>query len=162
MNNEQNNTTIDEGMETDYLAVISDLKANSVDREKYNKLKNENQRLLETLVKGGQIEADKTTPKESMADLRKALYGNGCGELSNLDYWDKTLKLREMIMEEGKPDPFVLTGRNIVATDADRATAQKVAEVVQHCIDVAEGDSSIFTNELQRLTADTKPIRRSR
>ena len=143
----------------DYIAAINELKANSVDREKYNRLKDENQRLLDTLVSGGQLEQDKVAPKETAADLRKALYGNGCDGLSNLDYWDKTLKLRELIMEEGNPDPFVPTGHNVVATDTDRAAAQKVAEVVQHCIDVAEGDSLVFTNELQRLTADVNLMR---
>ena len=158
----ENNTTnpaTENEEAVDYIAAINELKANSVDREKYNKLKDENQRLLDTLVSGGQLEQDKVAPKETAADLRKALYGNGCDGLSNLDYWDKTLKLREMIMEEGNPDPFVPTGHNVVATDTDRAAAQKVAEVVKHCIDVAEGDSLVFTNELQRLTADVNLMR---
>ena len=158
----ENNTTnpaTENEEAVDYIAAINELKANSVDREKYNRLKDENQRLLDTLVSGGQLEQDKVAPKETAADLRKALYGNGCDGLSNLDYWDKTLKLREMIMEEGNPDPFVPTGHNVVATDTDRAAAQKVAEVVKHCIDVAEGDSLVFTNELQRLTADVNLMR---
>ena len=157
--NENTNTPIEEGMETDYLAVISELKANSVDRDKYNKLKDENKRLLDTLVSGGQLEQEKATPKESAADLRKALYGSGCDGLSNLDYWDKTLKLRDMIMEAGNPDPFLPAGKNVVATDTDRAAAQKVADTVKHCIEVADGDSLVFTNELQRLTADVNLMR---
>lgn len=157
--NTNTNTNLDEGMENDYLAALNELKANSVDREKYNKLKDENKRLLDTLVSGVQLEQDKVAPKESAADLRKALYGNGCDGLSNLDYWDKTLKLRDIIMEDGKPDPFLPAGHNVVATDTDRAAAQKVAEVVKHCIDVAEGDSLVFTNELQRLTADVNLMR---
>lgn len=160
--NENTNTPIEEGMETDYLAVISELKANSVDREKYNKLKDENKRLLDTLVSGGQLDQEKTTPKESAADLRKTLYGSGCDGLSNLDYWDKTLKLRDMIMEEGNPDPFLPSGHNVVATDTDRAAAQKVADTVKHCIEVADGDSLVFTNELQRLTADVNLMRGAR
>ena len=157
--NENTNTPIDEGMETDYLAVINELKANSVDREKYNKLKDENKRLLDTLVSGGQLDQEKATPKETAADLRKALYGSGCDGLSNLDYWDKTLKLRDMIMEDGNPDPFLPAGKNVVATDTDRAAAQKVADTVKHCIEVADGDSLVFTNELQRLTADVNLMR---
>lgn len=161
MNENENNQAV-ETTDTDYIAAINELKANTVDREKYNKLKDENKRLLDTLVSGGQLDQEKATPKESAADLRKALYGSGCDGLSNLDYWDKTLKLRDMIMEEGNPDPFLPAGHNVVATDTDRAAAQKVAEAVKHCIDVAEGDSLVFTNELQRLTADVNLMRGAR
>lgn len=157
----ENNTNINtenENSEIDYIAAINELKANSVDREKYNKLKDENQRLLNTLVSGGQIEVP-TEEKVDINQLRKELYGDG-GNLSNLDYWTKTMELREALMDAGKPDPFIPQGRNIVATDSDRAAAQKVADGIQHCIDVADGDSSIFTNELQRITVDIIPTRR--
>lgn len=147
-----------ENTEIDYISAINELKANTVDREKYNKLKDENQRLLNTLVSGGQIEVP-TEEKVDVSQLRKELYSNG-DNLSNLDYWTKTMKLREALMDAGKPDPFIPQGKNIVATDADRAAAQKVADGIQHCIDVADGDSSIFTNELQRITVDIIPTRR--
>lgn len=155
--NNINNQEMTTEPEIDYLAAINEIKANSVDREKYNKLVNENKRLLDTLISGGQIEQEKTETV-SAADLRSKLYGNGQETMSNLDYWKNTLKLRELIMEEGKPDPFVPQGKQIMATDTDRAAAQKVADVVQHCIDVADGDSLVFTNELQRMTADVSPI----
>lgn len=157
MTNNENQTVVVEE-EVDYIAAINELKANSVDREKYMKLKDENQRLLETLVSGGQLEVPKEE-KVDMAELRKELYGGG-QTLSNLDYWTKTMKLREAIMEEGKPDPFTPQGKQIVATDEDKAAAQRVADGIQHCIDVAEGDNLVFTNELQRIMVDTAPIRR--
>lgn len=162
MENNQNlneTTEVVDGMETDYIAVINDLKANTVSKEQYLKLKNENKKLLDSYARGDGITQEQVAPKESAAELRKALYGNGCDGLSNLDYWDKTLKLREIIIAEGKEDPFVPQGHNIVATDADRAAAQKVADVVQKCIDVADGDSSVFTNELQRYTADVNMLK---
>lgn len=158
----ENNTNINQETaieEIDYIAAINEMKANTVDREKYNKLKDENQRLLNTLVSGGQIEVP-VEEKVDVNQLRKELYGSDGGNLSNLDYWTKTMKLREALMDAGKPDPFIPQGKNIVATDADRAAAQKVADGIQHCIDVADGDSSIFTNELQRITVDTIPTRR--
>lgn len=159
-NNTNINETAIENTEIDYIAAINELRANSVDREKYNKLKDENQRLLDTLVSGGQIEVP-TEEKVDINQLRKELYSDG-GNLSNLDYWTKTMELREALMDAGKPDPFIPQGKNIVATDSDRAAAQKVADGIQHCIDVADGDSLIFTNELQRILVDTIPTTRRR
>lgn len=158
MTNEQENTNVNNNEEIDYIAAINELKANSVDREKYMKLKDENQRLLDTLINGGEIEVQKQESVD-INQLRKELYGGG-QTLSNLDYWTKTMKLREAIMEDGKPDPFVPQGKNVVATDEDRAAAAKVAQAIQHCIDVAEGENLVFTNELQRIMVDTAPIRR--
>lgn len=142
--------------EIDYIAAINELKANSVDITKYMKVKEENQKLLKSLINGETI--DQPEEKVDINSLRKELYGGG--SMSNLDYWTKTMKLREAIMESGKPDPFTPQGKNIVASDADRAAAQKVADCINHCIEVADGDSLVFTNELQRLTADTAPIKR--
>lgn len=162
MANENINTNnIDvENDQIDYIAAINELKANSVDRDRYNKLKDENQRLLDTLISGGQLEVQETE-KVDMNELRKELYGGG-QSMSNLDYWTKTMKLREAIMESGKTDPFVPQGKNIVATEEDKATAARVADGIQHCIDIAEGDNLVFTNELQRIMVDTAPIRRRR
>lgn len=155
--NEKDINTTEE--EVDYIQVINDLKANTVDRKQYNKLKDENSRLLETLISGGQIDAPKK--ETDINQLRKDLYGGG-SSLSNLDYWTKTMELREAIIAKGDKDPFAPQGKNIVATDADLASAEKVAEAIQHCIDVAEGDNLVFTNELQRIMVDTAPIVRRR
>lgn len=161
----ENNKNVNEtaetvnGMETDYITVINELRANSVSLDKFNKVKDENKRLLDSLVRGDSISQDILKPKESMDDLRKSLYGTGADSLSNLDYWTKTLELREQIMESGKEDPFVPQGHNVLATEEDRAAAQRVADVVKHCIDVADGDSLVFTNELQRRTADVNVLK---
>lgn len=154
----ENETRTQEAEGVDYIAAIEELKANSVNRELYNKLKDENSRLLNTLISGGQLEVQ-PEEKVDMNQLRKELYG-GDQAMSNLDYWTKTMKLREAIIESGKPDPFTPQGKNIVATDEDKAAAQKVADGIQHCIDIAEGDNLVFTNELQRIMVDTAPIRR--
>ena len=145
--------------EVDYIKTIEELRANTVPMEKFLKVKDDNKKLLDSLARGESLPQDKVEVKETADDLRKALYGNGCDSLSNLDYWDKTLKLREAIIESGKEDPFVPQGHNIAATDSDRAAAQKVAQVIQECIDVADGDSTVFTNELQRRTADVNMMR---
>ena len=60
------------------------------------------------------------------------------------------------MISEGKPDPFLPIGEQILPTDEDVAAANKVAAVLQECVDYAEGDSAVFTNELQRRLVDVK------
>jgi vacuolar-type H+-ATPase subunit I/STV1 len=141
-----------EDMTPDYLAAINELKQNSVDRSKYDALKAENKKLLDSIVNGTEIALPREE-KKSIEELRAAYLKE---DQSNLEYITNTLKLREAIIAEGKPDPFLPVGEQIMPTDEDVRTAQKVADVLQECVDYAEGDSAVFTNELQRRLVDVK------
>lgn len=138
---------------TDYIAAIKELKENSVDRSKYDALKAENKKLLDSIVNGTEIAQPAAEPKKSIEELRAAYLKE---DQSNLEYITNTLKLREAIIAEGKPDPFLPIGEQIMPTDEDVKTAEKVAQVLQECVDYAEGDSAVFTNELQRRLVDVK------
>ena len=142
----------------DYLAAIKELKQNSVDRSEYDKLRAENKKLIDAVVNGqsGQEEPVFTKhSKEQIDDLRNELF-NSPRELNNLEYITKALELREALMENGKPDPFLPFGKQISPTRDDLEGAEKVAQVYKECIDYAEGDSEVFTNELMRRTRDVK------
>lgn len=137
---------------TDYIAAIKELKEKSVDRSKYDQLRAENKKLLDSIVNGTPVEVTKEE-KKSIGELREAYLKE---DQSNLEYITNTLKLREALIAEGKPDPFLPIGNQIMPTDEDVATANKVAQVLQECVDYAEGDSAVFTNELQRRMVDVK------
>ena len=152
MTNEQG-----QNQEPDYIAQIEELRANSVSRDDYNKLKAEHNRAMNALINGGQIETKEAEPVDKDA-LRKALFTQDCENLSNLEYWQKTLQLRQAIIDDGGQDPFLPYGQKIAPTAEDVQKASNVAKVVQECIDYAQGDSRIFTNELDRRTVDTAPL----
>lgn len=141
-----------EDMTPDYLAAIKELKEKSVDRDEYMKLKAENKKLLESIVNGTEV-ALPANEKKSVEELRANYLKE---DQSNLEYVANALALREALMSEGKPDPFLPIGEQIMPTDEDVKTAQKVADVLQECVDYAEGDSAVFTNELQRRLVDVK------
>lgn len=155
-----NTTNIEEnGMEADYIAQIQELKNNSVSREAYDAMREENRKLLNSLVNGTGNSAEAApVEKTSISELRKTLF-NG-EDLSNLDYCKAAVELRDRLIEEGQPDPFLPVGKQIVATDEDIACANRVAAALKSCIDYADGDSNIFTNELQRIMVDTAPRRK--
>jgi len=144
-----------EDMTQDYLATIKELKQNSVDRSKYEELRAENKKLLEAVVNGSSVEAPKQEVVESIDDLRKDLF-SGEQDLTNLDFITKSLELRRQLIAKGEPDPFLPVGNQIQPSDFDVATANKVAEILQECVDYADGDKDVFTNELMRRTVDVK------
>ncbi len=142
-----------------YLDEIQNLKANSVSKDEYAKLQEDNKRLLKSLVNGTPAPDGQGSPeKVDINALRKDLFMNE--NLSNLEYAQNALRLRQELIDSGQPDPFLPQGVNINPTSEDREAANRVAEVMQECIDYAEGDSQVFTAELMRRTNDTKIIRR--
>ena len=144
-----------EDMTPDYLATIKELKQNSVDRQKYDQLKAENKKLLDSIVNGQELDLPKESKKRSVDEIRSEMFKQDNG-LTNLQYIQDALELRQQLISEGKPDPFLPVGNQIAPTDFDIATAERVANVLQECVDYAEGDSSVFTNELLRRTVDVK------
>ena len=142
----------------DYLAAIKELKEKSVDRSEYDKLRAENKKLIDAVVNGqpGQEEpAVSKHSKEQIDELRNDLF-NSPKELNNLEYITKAMELREALIENGEPDPFLPVGKQISPTRDDIEGAEKVAQVYRECIEYADRDREVFTNELMRRTRDVK------
>ena len=143
-----------EDMTPDYLAAINELKQKSVNREDYDKLKAENKKLLDSIVNGQEVEKESESKVERpINEIRNELFNQ---EHNNLDYIKLSLELRSRLMSEGQPDPFIPVGRQISPTREDIEIAEKVAQIYQECVDYADGDSEVFTNELMRRTRDIK------
>lgn len=134
-----------------YIEAIKEMKENTVAKEDYLKLKEENKQLLASLVNGETREAEAPAEPVNLDEVRDNLFNK---QLNNLDYITNALKLRNELLERGEKDPFVPFGKNILPTDEDLEKAEKVASVLQECVDIAEGNSDIFTNELQRRLVD--------
>lgn len=139
-----------------YIEAIKKIKEDTVSKEDYQKLKDENKMLLDAFAEGKSNPNAEAKVKEEFDfdKARKELF-NPEHDLNNLEYVEKALKLRKELIASGKPDPFLPSGKNVIVEQSDIDKANNVAEVLQECIDYADGDSEIFTNELARRTKDT-------
>lgn len=146
----------------EYIDTINELKANSVSKEKYDQLVEEKKGLIEALKSGQQIQMVNEEQPVDIEQLRKDLYGDPDKPISNLEYVEKTLKLRQALIDKGEPDPFLPNGAEYVYDKADADKAAYVAQVFQECIDYADGDEQLFTNELMRRTKDDSPLQKNR
>lgn len=142
----------------DYISALNEMKQNSVSRSEYEKLKADNKRLLDSIV-NGTSENVEVSPKKSIEELRKNFMKE---DVFNLDYWKNALELRERLIEEGQPDPMIPIGVRVAANQIDYDGVEKLVSGIQHCIDYANGDSQLFTNELQRITRDVNIPRQKR
>lgn len=161
MENENENVEITEENENvDYIKTIQDLKANTVSKEKYNELKKQNKELLDSLVNGTEIEGlkDKVEEKKTLDQMRKETFDNE--NLTDLEYVQGLLQIREEVMANGERDPFLPNKPDFIPTEQDEKTAQKVADVLQECIDEADGNNELFLAKLGSKMVDDAPSRK--
>lgn len=140
----------------DLIKAINEIKQNSVSREQYEKLKGERDELLDTLINGGQVTNVTEAPAKSIQEIRNELFSKEAAEkgMTNLEFVSKSLELRDAILGSGGTDPFLPIGRGIELTREDYEAAEFTAEQFRECIDIAQGNSEVFTAELMRRTVD--------
>ena len=150
-------TTVENTTDT-YLAEIERLKDTTVSKEDYNKLVEENKKLIGTLARNEKRETEAAKPAgPTLKELNAALCADV--ELSNLDYAKLSLAQRKAAIAAGKNDPYLPYGHNIKPTPDDIRKADLVAQTLQECIDEANGSSNAFTARLQdRLAPDSPAV----
>ncbi len=137
---------------------LKELKEKSVSKEDYEKLEKENKELVAQIINGeGGGNGQPTPEKVDVKVLRDELYGPKGADLSNLDFWKKTLQLRQAVIEQEGYDPFLPHGAKIKPNEQDVERAEAVAKTVQKCIDEANENSEVFTALLQAETANDSP-----
>ena len=135
----------------DYISALNEMKKNTVSKEAYDKLREDNKKLLDTIVSGQSLEQTEVKQEVDVDALRKELFGKSRRDLSNLEYVDKALQLRKALMEKGEQDPFVMkAGRTSSPEAEDFKKGERVASFLQECVDIADGNDSVFDNEFQR------------
>lgn len=147
---EQSNDSVD------YIKAINELKQNSVPRKQYEELQEEKKELLNTLINGGQITNVVEAPAKTIQEMREGLFSKEAAEkgMTNLEFVEKSLELRDAIIKSGGTDPFLPVGKGIEITRDDVEAAEFTAQQFKECIDIANGNSEFFTAELMRRTVD--------
>lgn len=163
---ELNNNIIDEqqsesgntGDANSYIEAIKEMRKNSVSKADFDRLQAENKELMKALVNGETIDIEPPKVVDVNA-LRNEVF-DADKELLNLEYVTKALHLRDAVIEAGSEDPFVPHGNKIAPTAEDYEAAERVASVFKECVEYADGDSALFTQELMRRTIDVAPLMR--
>lgn len=142
-----------------YIEALKKMREHTVSKEDYEKLKAENNALLDITINNGTIkpaqpkQEEKEIKKEDIKALREKFL-NEDNSLNNLDFVKCAIELRDNIIKKGGVDPFLPVGHKIKPTQHDIDCANRVAKVIKECIEFAGEDSMLFTNELQRRTDD--------
>lgn len=148
----------------EYAEEVKKLKANSVPKTEYDKVVAEKKVLAKALAEGADVpDNEKQEVKPDVKELRKKLLTAGETGLSNVEYVQTALELRNALLAEGKKDPFLPLEIKRRATKEDYAGAQRVADFLQDCLDQATGedgkpDDIMFNAALQKGLANDSPM----
>lgn len=135
----------------EYINQINNLRENTVSRQEYERIKNDNKELAKALINGtGANIPGITKPEEKpdLDDLRKKLFTKK--SKNDLEYFTNLLALRDGVMADGQPDPFLPINREFRATAQDEADAERIATQIKEAIEYADGDPAVFSNDLRR------------
>lgn len=135
----------------EYINQINNLRETTVSREEYERIKNDNKELAKALINGtGANIPGITKPEEKpdLDDLRKKLFTKK--SKNDLEYFTNLLALRDGVMADGQPDPFLPINREFRATAQDEADAERIATQIKEAIEYADGDPAVFSNDLRR------------
>lgn len=148
----------------DFIDQVKELKENTVSKEEYQKVVEEKKKLMSALINGDVSDIDIPNSDTTNEELIERIKSNrnkltSGEELNNLEFCKTAVQLRKDVIEAYGPeqDPFLPHGHDYVFDEKDAERAQAVSDTFEHCIEYAEGDSEVFTNELMRLTKDTGP-----
>ena len=145
-----------------YIDAIRDLKANTVSKDRYNKLMEENKNLLNSLVNGESVAAAAPSQQNELPPIQDLVNEMRGKQLSDIEFVEKALEFRERVLEETGEDCFVSKGHNITPTQESYIAAQRTADIYRECLDYANGDNKVFMNELMRRMPNDGPVAQSR
>ena len=151
-----------------YIDEIKKLKENTVSKEDFEKLEAERNELLKAYIDGKDIDIDlpgenNTDSDKTIEELRKSLLRED-SDMTNLDFWKKSLKLREEIIErDGEDaDPFLPHSSQYAVSQDDKNSVARVVSAVEDCIEKSEGNPETFRALLNSMIMDDKIPARKR
>jgi hypothetical protein len=161
--NEEQITPVENQEDTDYVGMINELRANTVPKDKYDRLKVDYDKAMRSLINGDKVEVEAPKTPEEINKLREIFTTEN--NVFGVEYWTSALEVREADMAMGRPDPFKGFGKMYQPDDADDVWPERVADVISQCLEIANGDDLVFANTLaSRLNEGgiARPAKRGR
>lgn len=160
--NTQTEETTQQNDNQQYIDAIRDLKANSVSRERYDQLMEENRNLLNSLVNGESVATAAPSQQNDVPPIQDLVNEMRKSRYTDIEFVEKALEFRDRVLEETGEDCFVSRGHNVTPTQESYIAAQRTADIYRECLDYANGDNKVFMNELMRRMPNDGPVAQSR
>ena len=139
-----------------FLKAAKEVKEDTVPKAVADKQQEQIEKLTRYIVEGG--DGTQTTVVEKArtpAELKKILADENT---NNLEYAKAALELRKQVIDSGEADPFLPKSTHTPVTSIDVEGAEKVATVLQECVDQCDGDPATFNFLFEKRLNDDSPL----
>ena len=140
---------------------LLDFKKKFVSREEYEKAVKRGDDFLAAIMENRESEIvgeqKAKEEKETADDIAKRMFVPD-NNMSDIEYIQNALKLRDLRIKAGETDPFLPDNPR----DEDYEIAQNVADVFEDCLKLANGDNGAFLALLQSRIKDDSPMQKAK
>lgn len=153
--NENENESVNNNQQ--YIDAINELRKNSISKDKYEKLQEENKQLIDALKNGGQVEMVQEENKPSLQELAEKLCQEDF-EPTNAEGWKTAIEFRKTMIDAGFRDPFLPNSRNYTYKEEDSARAQLISDTLEKMIDDSQGNPDMFNALGKQYVKDDRTL----
>lgn len=133
----------------DYIETINQLKQNSVSKDEYMKLKNENKQLLNAIASNQTVEVP-AEPEVDIDEVRRNVFQKHV-DLSNREFVDNMMKLYDYELEHSGKNIFMPTDPNYIPTQDDITQVENMVNGFKNALEEANGSDLIFNQYMERI-----------
>lgn len=131
----------------EYIEAITKLKETTVSKDQYNKLKEENKKLLDSIVNGNEVDVPvKKTEKPNIKELYNKLM-DGEHPLNNYEYMQVFMQIKDAVEDQHGVDPTIPVGRKFSPEAADLLEIQQANDTFSEILKGSE-DNRDFMDAL--------------
>lgn len=131
----------------EYIEAITKLKETTVSKDQYNKLKEENKKLLDSIVNGSDVDIPvKKEEKPNIKDLYNKLM-DGEHPLNNYEYMQVFMQIKDAVEDQHGVDPTIPVGRKFSPEAADLLEIQQANDTFSEILKGSE-DNRDFMDAL--------------
>lgn len=127
----------------------------SVSKAEYEKVKAERDKVMQYVIDGkGDLDQEGSKKEENIdiTALKKKLANP---DISNLEYIETSLKLRQAAIDKGESDPYLPKSGTV--TESDIEQAKKIAKVFEETVKEANGNDAVFRALLESKIGNDDP-----
>lgn len=143
------NTNLDTISADAYISELTELKANSVSKQEYERIIAENAKLANALASGIRMEEPEVVEPVNIKELRNKLLTTKYK--TDLEYFKDMKTLRDAIIEQEGVDPFV--NKSAPDDSTEKSRAERVASLIDYALEQADNDpikfSAVFNSKIQ-------------
>lgn len=138
-------------------SAIIDIKKNYVPRSSYEKLKEDYNNVVDSVLKGEEIAVEKEKEPVNIQELRDKIFKPNSG-LGACEFMEAALALRDETLSTTGQDIFIPNHKGAKVSAQDQMDAEETAQFFREWLEAANGNDDDFVREIKNNVVEMNPL----